>query len=57
MKMAGSFQPMGSHTVGWACIKMVSLKSARKTAHATMFVQKNVGNHYGLLMSKYDLFD
>ena len=51
MKMAGSSQPMCGLTVGWACIKMVPLKSARKTAYATIFVQKYFGNCYGLMIT------
>ena len=51
MKMAGSSQPMGGLTVGRACIKMAPLKSARKTAHTTMFVQINFVNCYGLISS------
>ena len=49
MKMAGSSQPMCDLTVGRACIKMAPLKSARKTAHATMFIQINFVNCYGLV--------
>ena len=49
MKMAGSSQPMGGLTVGRACIKMAPLKSARKTAHATILVQISFVNCYGLL--------
>ena len=54
MKMAGSSQPMGSLTVGRACIKMAPLKSAGKTAQTTMFVQINFVNCYGLLDMKLD---
>ena len=45
-KIAHFSNSMGGLSVGWACMKMVPLKSARKTAHATMFVQKYFGNCY-----------
>ena len=48
-KIAHFSNSMGGLSVGWACMKMVPLKSARKTAHATMFVQKYFGNCYGLI--------
>ena len=40
-KIAQFSNSMCIHTIGRACIKMVPLKSARKTAHATMFIKKN----------------
>ena len=48
-KIAQFSNSMCIHTVGRACIKMVPLKSARKTAHATMIIQKKFGNCYGLM--------
>ena len=48
-KIAQFSNSMCSHNVGWAGIKMVPLKSARKTAYATIFIQKHFGNCYGLL--------
>ena len=50
-KIAQFSNSMGGLTVGRAFMKMVPLKSARKTAHATMFVQKYFGNCYGLSSS------
>ena len=50
-KIAHFFYSMGGLTVGWACMKMVPLKSASKMAHATMFVQNYFGNCYGLFYS------
>ena len=47
-KIAQFSNSMCIHTVGRACIKMVPLKSARKTALATMIIQKNFGNCYSL---------
>ena len=48
-KIAQFLNSMRIHTVGCACIKIVPLKLARKTAHATMFIQKIFGNCYGLV--------
>ena len=43
-KIAQFSNSMCIHTVGRACIKMVPMKSARKTAYDTMFIQKKSGN-------------
>ena len=48
-KIAQFSNSMGGLSVGRAFMKMVPLKSARKTAHATMFVQKYFRICYGLL--------